>query len=167
MTTDGRTIEFAAVTVITAAGDVLKAFKAHPKIGQVLKDQNKGGGFFCVAESGFGILTSTLMGSCLAEKAGSYRANAERKVEYLLKNPDRVMSREGRDPENGLWGGGLHLPHRNAFMAFSGFPEHIDELYVFGVAAKLHMLRRDHVLNLLAQFPNDYASVADGETLFI
>ncbi len=51
---------------------------------------------------------------------------ARRKIKQMADNPGHISSYLSRDPENGLWGGGIHVWEVGLF-AFSGLPELADE----------------------------------------
>lgn len=159
-------VEFAAVSIISAAQAVLQNFRKHPKLGPLLEEKGKRGGFLTVAEAGFGIYTTTLIGAHPAAKPSTFRVSGM-KAQYLLQYPEHVMSRQGRDPDNELWGGGLHIPDSPLILAFSGLPEHVDELYVMALAAKLNLLTRPQAVALLEQFPNDYAKLENGDLIYL
>lgn len=166
MGTNEPMVEYAGVTMATAARDTLKMFLEHPKIGPVLAEKGKKGGYVCFAEVGFGIFSVSMIGSHPKAKSATFDV-VTKKARYLLEHPHDLMSREGRDPSQELWGGGLRIPGNNAIIAFSGFPEHLDELFVMMIAVKLKLMKRDGVLDLLRQFPNDYAKLDDGDTFFV
>ena len=164
-------VQFAAVQVIRAARGVLDDFLQHPKIGPVLAEKNKCGGYLCVGERGYGIYAVTMLGSHPKEKASTFSV-ALAKVQYLLDNPSAIMSREGRNPERGLWGGGLAVPiptlnTTEPLLSFSGFPEHVDELFVMALAARMNLLSRRTAVELLTKFPNDYAKPEEDNLVFL
>lgn len=152
--------------VLETAHQVLQSFLEHPKLGPILKEKDRSGGFLSIAMAGFGIVTTTLIGIHPAAKPSTFRVSGA-KAQYLLEHPEHVMSRQGRDPENELWGGGFHIPKTSLILAFSGLPEHIDELYVMALAAKLNLLTRPQAVALLEQFPNDYAKLENGDFIYL
>jgi len=167
MGTDEPIVEFAGVTMITAARDTLKQFLEHPKIGPILAEKGKKGGYVCFAEADYGVYATVMIGSHPRMKWTTFDIVTKKAV-YLIHHPEAVMSREGRDPSRDLWGGGIRLPDRKAIIAFSGFPEHLDELFVIVLAVRLKLLTKEGAKALLAQFPNDYATSSDdGELVFL
>lgn len=55
-----------------------------------------------------------------------YYKTALRKIKQLVDNPAHFSSYMSRDPDNGLWGGGVRILGVGIF-AFSGLPELADE----------------------------------------
>lgn len=155
-----------ALSTLTIAQGVLTDFKQHPKLGPLLREKGKRGGYFCVAELDYGIYTTTLIGTHPINKGSTYDV-VMKKAQFLLQNPGRLMSREGRDPSHELWGGGLRIPDTPSILAFSGFPEHLDELFVMACAARMNLLSRFVAIELLQEFPNDYAKPEEDNLVFL
>ncbi len=170
MTTSTK-VEFAAVSVLTAARDVFTEFLRHPKLGAILAEKEKTGLYVCVGERGYGVYTTTLIGSHPTEKPATFDM-ALAKARFLLDNPSCRMSREGRNPPL-MYGGGLALPDRlnppgkELILTGSALPEHIDELFVMAWGARLKMLDRPQVISLLTEFPNDYAKPEESNLVFL
>ncbi len=158
-------VEFASVTILSTARQILEEFKNHPKLGPILEEKGKRGGYLCVAEDGYGIYANVLIGSHPAAKPDTFDV-AMAKAKYLLSHLEAVMSREGRNPPV-LWGGGLRVPKTKLIIAFSGLPEHVDELFVIALAARLNLLSRADAIELLRQFPNDFAKPEEGNVFFL
>lgn len=159
-------VEFAGVTLITAARDTLKLFLEHPKIGPILAEKGRKGGYVCFAEVGYGIFSVSMVGSHPANKPETFDV-VTKKARYLLEHPNDLMSRDGRDPSKELWGGGMRIPGSNGIIAFSGFPEHMDELFVMILAVRLKQMGREMMKDLLRQYPNDFVNPGDGDIFFV
>jgi hypothetical protein len=166
MGTNEPMVEFAGVTLITAARDTLKLFVEHPKIGPILAEKGKKGGYICFAQVGYGIFSASMVGSHPANKPETFDV-VTRKARYLLEHPHSLMSRDGRDPSKELWGGGMRIPSARAIIAFSGFPEHLDELFVMVLAVRLKIMEPSVVKMLLTQYPNDFVKPGEGDVLFV
>lgn len=59
-------------------------------------------------------------------KFTKYLASTQRKIQQLHDNPSHLTSYLSRDPENGLWGGGINLLEFGK-IALSGLTEYGDE----------------------------------------
>ena len=86
--------------------------------------KSKTGGVLVYADIVGNEFGRALVGKCDNEEK-SY-TTAKRKIRQMLDNPGHLSSYASRDPENGLWGGGIHI-FRTGLFAFSGLPELADE----------------------------------------
>lgn len=166
MGTDEATVAFASASILEKARETWLGFRNDPKIKPILDEKKKRGGYLCVAEHGYGIFMTVLIGAHPKSGGGTFDV-VGKKAKYLLDNPDKLMSREGRNPADGLWGGGISIPGHQSILAFSGLPEHLDELFVLVLAGKLRLLDRAQILDRLRQFPNDYAKLDESDALFV
>lgn len=157
-------VEFDSPRFLEITRKVIDDFQDHPKLGMVLQEKGKRGGYVSAGEVGYGLYFTSLIGFHPVEKPTSFDM-AGAKVRYLLDNPNARMSREGRNPPL-LWGGGLRLPGTTFVIGFTGYPEHMDELVVMTIGARLGLLTRDDVTELLTQFPNDFARPSESNVIF-
>jgi hypothetical protein len=153
--------------VLQAAFYTNRLFLNHPKLGALLKDQGREGGYLCVANlDGLPLLVCQL-GEVASEKRAGYVRNAMEKAARLAKHPDYRLSRESRDPDQNMYGGAVSVREHGLILSFSGYPEHMDELMMLSLAVRLQLMYRDTMLRILREFPNEFAKPDDEDVVFI
>lgn len=74
---------------------------------------------------------------------------AQEKVARLRCYPDHWSSFQSRDLKQDKYGGAIRLPESSkviGYMAWSGFPELVDEALVCAVAVRANLMKREHAL---------------------
>ncbi len=113
---------------------------------QVFSNQHRkkrGGGYLCITPWRHGERI-TRMPILVAEigiverihAAEAFR-NCQEKVARLADHPEHWTSWESRNPEREQWGGAIRT--RKYLLGFSGFPELLDQAYVYRLSMKLEL----------------------------
>lgn len=95
-------------------------------------DENKNGGYLCIADQKGQAIAVFLVGKIPEEKKRlKYRALCEEKARRLAEHPEHISSWQSRDTINDQWGGAIKT---GAFIfSFSGLPELWDEAIVLAL----------------------------------
>jgi hypothetical protein len=100
--------------------------QAHSPVRPLLEEQQKQGGFLCIADKTGRPLVIHALGSPTAEKWDACLAFCEEKVRRLGMNPTHQRSWQSRNPEQLQYGGAVR--GEDFIVSFSGFPEELDEV---------------------------------------
>ena len=85
---------------------------------------------------------------------------ATEKVARLSRNPEHVSSFQSRAPDEDKYGGAIRLPKARSpiigFMAWSSFPELVDEAYMLAVAMEAGLMTFDDAVVIANVSNNEF-----------
>ncbi len=103
-------------------------------------------------------LTATVPFGVIPADSGCYKFAAE-KVNRLAKHGDDWSSFQSRDPDNKRWGGAIRLADESTtigFMAWSSYPEPVDEAFMAAVAVKAELMTVSRAEQVLMPSQNPF-----------
>ncbi len=116
----------------------------------------KKGGYLSTIHIPTGVTTiQSMVGEILLEKRNKYRDFSEEKPRRMLTWTDHISSFESRDPERGMWGGGV-LAGKEWAIGFSGLPELIDEAVVTAAAYYMELIGMADVVAIAKRSDNPH-----------
>ncbi len=116
-------------------------------LGEEYNPTQKAGGVLVIYTKEGKWLANICIGDVPPESTAKYTSVAMTKIYILLKNPDYLSSYQGRDPDNGLWGGGIRTEEH--FISFSGLNEAGDEAVILVAAQAQEKIRDTDVAKIV------------------
>ncbi|MBX2866908.1 hypothetical protein KTR10_03060 [Candidatus Kaiserbacteria bacterium] len=108
----------------------------------------KKGGYLCLMVQGYQtsepMVSLHQLGKPDEAKADKYQHLAQEKATRILANQVAASSWQTRDPDQGQWGGGIRTAPDTA-IAFSGFPELVDEAFCLALARMAGWMAEDEI----------------------
>lgn len=95
-------------------------------VHEPLREEKRTGGFLCVGDSQGRPIWVCAIGAPPEDKWDRCLAFCQEKVRRLGGHPDHLRSMQSRDPKADQYGGALR--GEKYIVAFSGFPEELDEV---------------------------------------
>lgn len=95
-------------------------------VREELVSAGKRGGYLCIARLDGIPLLVVRVGEPDEAKLARYIEFCQEKAARLAQNPDHVLSRASRDPDQNRFGGAVR--GKDYIASFSGFPEDLDEV---------------------------------------
>ncbi|QSH39663.1 hypothetical protein JXR01_01480 [Candidatus Kaiserbacteria bacterium] len=122
-------------------------------IAEVFGEGRLGGCFHARYADGTVLLPKLIAGQPNQEKLEKYIEFATKeKPERLLRHPKHILSWQSRNPSLGRWGGAINLSRgtqSGVVLAFSGFPEMVDEAYCMAIGVQMGWVSESGALEIM------------------
>lgn len=148
-------ITFDSLRAVKNAAQALERLEADPKIGAILREKHRHGGYVCVTDHTAAVLLLSIIGEGDPGKLAGQRKLCMEKAGRLSMHPDHVLSRQSRKPEIEQYGGAVR--GTRYLWSFSGLPEELDEFYMMMLAISCKDLSPETANRMLREHPNSYA----------
>lgn len=131
-------------------------------VAEAFGDGRTGGCLHARLTDGTPLLDELLVGQPDPAKLSKYIEFAtQEKPDRLLEHPTHILSWQSRNPDANQWGGAIILPMgvtHSIVIAFSGFPEMVDEAFCLALAVQMKWV------SITAA--NEIAAISSNQALF-